>query len=148
MRVIPGVVAVAVARQPELAEVAEPPLARSQSQSLQSRPHDNGADALDTIVVLIKPVGNKAGNYSFFGLLVIGFFWVSGGCYGNEELFASAPPGIVLPCLLLVPFFYSLPLAMITTELTAMMPFDGGLVRSETQQTARGGRKRRRAAVR
>lgn len=43
-----------------------------------------------------EPVSAKAGAFSFFSLLVIGFFWVSGGCYGNEELFAAAPPGVVL----------------------------------------------------
>jgi hypothetical protein len=80
---------------------------------------------------LLPPVGTKAGSYTLFGLLVMGFFWVCGGCYGMEELFSVAPPSVVLPCLLLVPFFYSLPLALMTTELTAAMPFDGGLVREK-----------------
>ena len=29
----------------------------------------------------------------FFSLLVVAFFWVSGGIYGNEALLAYAPPG-------------------------------------------------------
>lgn len=71
---------------------------------------------------------NKAGLYSFYAFVVLGFFWVSGGCYGNEELFAAAPPVVVFPCLLITPLIFSLPLALTTVELSAAMPFDGGLV--------------------
>lgn len=77
-----------------------------------------------------SPAGSKAGLYSFYALVVLGFFWVSGGCYGNEELFAAAPPLVVFPCLLITPLVYSLPLALITVELAAAMPYDGGLVRA------------------
>ena len=36
-------------------------------------------------------------------LVVIGFFWVSGGIYGNESLVAAAPPLVVLGFALLLP---------------------------------------------
>jgi len=60
------------------------------------------------------------------GLVVIGFFWVSGGVYGNEALVAAAPPLFVLLFLLLLPFGFSLPIALITAELSVAFPADGG----------------------
>ena len=39
-----------------------------------------------------------------FGMVVIGFFWVCGGMYGNGELLGTAPPALVLLALIVVPF--------------------------------------------
>lgn len=75
----------------------------------------------------LTPAG-KVANYGFFQLVVMGFFWVSGGCYGNEELFDMGPPALVLPALIIVPLLFSVPTALITTELTSAMPLDGGVV--------------------
>jgi hypothetical protein len=36
-----------------------------------------------------------------FSLVALGFFWVSGGIYGNEALVLSAPPSLVLIALLI-----------------------------------------------
>lgn len=64
----------------------------------------------------------------FFSLLVISFFWVNGGCYGNEALFQAAPPVLVFSLLLIVPFLYSVPIGLITLELSSALPLDGGQV--------------------
>jgi hypothetical protein len=50
--------------------------------------------------------GANSGGISAMGLVAVGFFWVSGGSYGNEGLVLSAPPEpllfgkLLLSCLL------------------------------------------------
>ena len=61
-------------------------------------------------------------------LVVIGFFWVSGGIYGNEELISAAPPLIVVAFTVLMPLLFSLPSALMTAELATAFPSDGGQV--------------------
>ncbi|EGG17635.1 hypothetical protein DFA_08631 [Cavenderia fasciculata] len=55
---------------------------------------------------------------SFISLLAIAYFCVSGGPYGIEGTVAVAPPAYVLLFTFLLPFFWSLPLGMITAELS------------------------------
>jgi len=66
-----------------------------------------------------RPVG-------LLSLIVIGFFWVSGGIFGNEELISAAPPSIVLLFTLVIPLIFSLPSALFTAELATAFPSDGG----------------------
>ncbi len=63
-----------------------------------------------------------------FGLASVAFFWVSGGVYGNEELLLAAPPAYIFLGLLIMPLVYSLPIALVTAELSTLMPVDSGLV--------------------
>eukprot|EP00300_Choanocystis_sp_HF-7_P026145 c2882_g1_i1.p1 GENE.c2882_g1_i1~~c2882_g1_i1.p1 ORF type:complete len:473 (+),score=96.09 c2882_g1_i1:23-1441(+) len=58
---------------------------------------------------------------------MLGFFWVSGGVYGNEEILSVADPAVVLPLLLILPVFYSLPLLLFTTELSVTRPVESGV---------------------
>jgi len=67
-------------------------------------------------------------NIGLLSLVVLAFFWVSGGAYGNETLLNAAPPLYVFISLLAVPLIYSLPIALITAELSTAIPEDGGLV--------------------
>eukprot|EP00039_Didymoeca_costata_P025689 m.14132 g.14132 ORF g.14132 m.14132 type:complete len:518 (-) comp4993_c0_seq1:305-1858(-) len=64
----------------------------------------------------------------FFSLLMVAFFWVSGGIYGNEALLQYASPGHIVAVLIIVPLFLGLPVALISTELASALPFDGGAV--------------------
>jgi amino acid transporter len=90
-----------------------------------------------------------------FGLISIGFFWVSGGIYGNEEMSKTAPslyafsPTLFCKCAAIVtrrlppcntphmyvmlgiivcPLFYAFPVALMTAELSTALPGDGGFV--------------------
>jgi amino acid transporter len=65
---------------------------------------------------------------STIGLLLIGFFWCSGGIYGNESLLEAAPTGFAFLALILGSVFYALPIAVISAELACAVPYDGGLV--------------------
>ena len=42
-------------------------------------------------------------------LVVVGFFWVSGGIYGNEELLGAGPPLVALGLTALLPLLFALP---------------------------------------
>ena len=61
-------------------------------------------------------------------MVVVGFFWVHGGIYGNEAMLMAGPPLYVFIMLGLVPFVYSLPIALIVAELSTAFPEDGGYV--------------------
>ena len=60
-------------------------------------------------------------------MVVMGFFWVCGGMYGNEELLGTAPPALVLLALIVVPCCHSLPVSMMIAECGTAWPADGGL---------------------
>src|SRR5690349_12103825 len=64
-----------------------------------------------------------------FGRLVaLIFFCVAGGAYGFEDAVGAAGPALALGALLLVPWLWSFPTALMTAELSAAMPEDGGYV--------------------
>jgi len=69
--------------------------------------------------------GKKIGVW---GMVVVGFFWVHGGIYGNEAMLMAGPPLYVFIMLGVVPFVYSLPIALIVAELSTAFPEDGGYV--------------------
>ena len=55
-------------------------------------------------------------------MVVVGFFWVHGGIYGNEAMLMAGPPLYVFVMLGIVPFIYSLPIALIVAELSTAFP--------------------------
>ena len=61
------------------------------------------------------------------GMIVMGFFWVCGGMYGNEELLQAGPPLYVLTALAVVPLIHSLPVSLMIAECATAWPVDGGL---------------------
>ena len=71
-----------------------------------------------------EPPARRVG---LFGMVVMGFFWVCGGMYGNEELLGTAPPALVLLALIVVPCCHSLPVSMMIAECGTAWPADGGL---------------------
>ena len=64
----------------------------------------------------------------FTSLVGITFFCVAGGAYGLEDAVGAAGPAWALLAILVVPWVWSLPMALMTAELTAAMPEDGGYV--------------------
>lgn len=63
---------------------------------------------------------------TFIPLIGIIFLSVSGGSYSLEELVSATAPGLAFLLLILVPIFYGIPIAAITSELSATIPADGG----------------------
>jgi amino acid transporter len=57
------------------------------------------------------------------------YFTVSGGAFGLEEPVAAAGPGLALLMLILTPLLWSVPIALVTAEMSTMLPLDGGYYR-------------------
>src|ERR1051325_6257249 len=67
-------------------------------------------------------------TFGFARLVALTFFCVAGGAYGFEDAVGAAGPAIALGALLLVPWLWCFPTALMTAELSAAMPEDGGYV--------------------
>lgn len=65
---------------------------------------------------------------SFSSLVALTFFCVAGGAYGLEDAVGAAGPMVVLALLLVIPWLWSFPTALMTAELSSAMPEDGGYV--------------------
>ena len=54
------------------------------------------------------------------------YILVSGGGFGIEDMVSSSGPGLTLLLLLLLPVFWSLPMALVASELGSAIPGEGG----------------------
>jgi len=59
-------------------------------------------------------------------LLWLIFFTTCGGAFGLEPLVGAVGPALALLLIVVVPFVWSLPTALMTAELTALIPEEGG----------------------
>jgi amino acid transporter len=62
------------------------------------------------------------------GLAAVTFLCVAGGAFGLEDAVAAGGPLIVLLGILILPWLWSFPTALMTAELSTAMPEDGGYV--------------------
>jgi amino acid transporter len=60
------------------------------------------------------------------GLIALTFFCVAGGAYGLEDAIGAGGPFVVLLGILILPWLWSFPTALMTAELSTAMPEDGG----------------------
>lgn len=67
-------------------------------------------------------------SLNFTSLVALTFFCVAGGAYGLEDAVGAGGPRVALLALLLVPWLWSFPTALMTAELSSAMPEDGGYV--------------------
>jgi amino acid transporter len=65
---------------------------------------------------------------NFRSLVALTFFCVAGGAYGLEDAVGAAGPLITLLAILFIPWLWSFPTALMSAELAAAMPEDGGYV--------------------
>lgn len=70
--------------------------------------------------------GDHRRSLTFWKLCALTFASVAGGPYGFEEAVGAGGPYLTLTGLLLVPFVWSVPNALMTAELACMMPENGG----------------------
>jgi amino acid transporter len=61
-------------------------------------------------------------------LIALTFFCVAGGAYGLEDAVGAGGPALVLLGILILPWLWSFPTALMTAELSTAMPEDGGYV--------------------
>src|SRR5215475_625716 len=61
-------------------------------------------------------------------LVALTFFCVAGGAYGMEDAVGAGGPLLVLLGIMIIPWLWSLPTALMTAELSTAMPENGGYV--------------------
>src|SRR6187402_1986038 len=71
-------------------------------------------------------MSKRSGKLRLLPLLAATYFMVSGGPYGLEDIIGFAGYGRALILLLLLPFVWSLPTALMIGELAASVPEEGG----------------------
>ncbi len=57
------------------------------------------------------------------------FSYTTGGPVGIEDMVTTAGPGMALLYLLILPFFWCIPVSLVSAELTTAMPVEGGFYR-------------------
>ncbi|KAL8138795.1 hypothetical protein V2J09_004796 [Rumex salicifolius] len=90
----------------------------------------NGADyiGLEDGVASSTTVGNKIKKVSLIPLIFLIFYEVSGGPFGIEDTVGAAGPLLALVGFLVFPLIWSVPEALITSEMGTMFPENGGYV--------------------
>jgi amino acid transporter len=73
-----------------------------------------------------KSAIRKAGLFYFVWVM---FSYCTGGPFGLEDMVTTSGPGLTLVYLLLIPFFWSIPVSLVSAELTTAMPVEGGFYR-------------------
>lgn len=66
---------------------------------------------------------------SLFYLVFVMFSYTTGGPFGLEDMVTTSGPGIALLYLLILPFFWCIPVSLVSAELTTAMPVAGGFYR-------------------
>jgi amino acid transporter len=57
------------------------------------------------------------------------FAYTTGGPFGMEEMVTTSGPGLTLIYLLVIPFFWCIPVSLVSAELTTAIPVEGGFYR-------------------
>ena len=64
---------------------------------------------------------------SLWQLVFLMYTITAAGAYGLEEVVGGAGPGIAILILLIMPFFWSIPISLASAELTTALPREGGI---------------------
>ena len=73
-----------------------------------------------------KSALRKAGLFYFVWVM---FSYCTGGPFGLEDMITTSGPGMTLIFLLVIPFFWCIPVSLVSAELTTAMPVEGGFYR-------------------
>ena len=68
----------------------------------------------------------KQHKMSTFSVFLMIFCLVAGGYFGMEDMVSGTGPGLTILILIVFPFFWSIPQALIASELGSAMPVEGG----------------------
>src|ERR1700681_1133521 len=66
---------------------------------------------------------------SLFYFVFVMFSYTTGGPFGLESMVPTSGPGMTLIYLLVIPFFWCIPVSLVAAELTTAMPVEGGFYR-------------------
>jgi amino acid transporter len=73
-----------------------------------------------------KSAVHKAALFYFVWVM---FSYCTGGPFGLEDMVTTSGPGMTLIYLAIIPFFWSIPVSLVSAELTTAMPVEGGFYR-------------------
>ncbi|HQH21820.1 MAG TPA: APC family permease [Thermoleophilia bacterium] len=77
--------------------------------------------------VATTPVSSlRRTRVSLLSLFFVMYILVSGGSFGIEDMVSWSGPGLALLLLLVLPIFWSLPMALVASELGSAIPGEGG----------------------
>lgn len=68
----------------------------------------------------------RSRRLSLFALVCVIYFTVSGGAFGVEPLVGAVGPGLAVLLIVVTPFVWSLPMALMVAELATLLPEEGG----------------------
>jgi len=63
---------------------------------------------------------------TLFALICVAFFTTCGGAFGIEPLVSAVGSGWAVAMIIITPFVWSLPIALMVAELSTRMPEEGG----------------------
>jgi amino acid transporter len=66
---------------------------------------------------------------SLFYFVFVMFSYTTGGPFGLEEMVTTSGPGMTMLYQLIIPFFWCIPVSLVSAELTTAMPVEGGFYR-------------------
>jgi amino acid transporter len=76
-----------------------------------------------------SPTKSALRKASLFYLVFVMFSYTTGGPFGLEDMVTTSGPGMTLIYLLVLPFFWCIPVSLVSAELTTAMPVEGGFYR-------------------
>jgi len=91
----------------------------------------SGADSISTAVHVATPQSGveRFDRISLAPFVALLYAYCAGGPFGFEAMVSTAGPGMSLLFILLVPLFFSVPMALATAEMAGLMPVQGGFYR-------------------
>ena len=76
-----------------------------------------------------QPKSSTLRKAGLFYLVFVMFSYTTGGPFGLEDMVTTSGPGMTLLYLLVLPFFWCIPVSLVSAELTSVMPVEGGFYR-------------------
>jgi amino acid transporter len=76
-----------------------------------------------------QPKSSSLKKAGLFYLVFVMFSYTTGGPFGLEDMVTTSGPGLTLIYLLVLPFFWCIPVSLVSAELTTAMPVEGGFYR-------------------
>jgi amino acid transporter len=90
---------------------------------------NNRKSAIYNSSLTTQPKSSSLRKAGLFYLVFVMFSYTTGGPFGLEDMVTTSGPGLTLIYLLVLPFFWCIPVSLVSAELTTAMPVEGGFYR-------------------
>ncbi|MGB2606435.1 MAG: APC family permease, partial [Candidatus Sulfotelmatobacter sp.] len=89
----------------------------------------NQRSEIQQLALTIQSPSSTLRKAGLFYLVFVMFSYTTGGPFGLEDMVTTSGPGMTLIYLLVLPFFWCIPVSLVSAELTTAMPVEGGFYR-------------------